>query len=238
MERYRGPDAAAALVAPVEGGGGRDVEDGGDEHQRLRQGELPDVVEREGRDADRPGQGAAAAAQRAVYEAAEEHLLHYRPEEDGDGHELIEALRDHGLYGLVVRRAQALGQQEVYDRAEHQAQRELQRVGPEDRDEEGPGRVERPVEARAQEAPAEEKPAAPAPAGTQGAVSVDAPMPGTILDVKTSVGASVNAGDVLVILEAMKMENEIVAPQAGTIASVNVSKGDSVEAGQVIITMN
>lgn len=80
--------------------------------------------------------------------------------------------------------------------------------------------------------------AAPAPAGSEGSVKVDAPMPGTILDVKVSTGASVNAGDVLCILEAMKMENDIVAPQAGTIASISVSKGDSVEAGQVIITMN
>ena len=63
-------------------------------------------------------------------------------------------------------------------------------------------------------------------------------MPGTILDVKVSAGSSVSSGQVLCILEAMKMENEIVAPQAGTVSSVNVNKGDSVEAGQVIITMN
>lgn len=82
--------------------------------------------------------------------------------------------------------------------------------------------------------------AAPAPAaqGTAGSVKVEAPMPGTILDVKVSVGDSVSSGSVLCILEAMKMENEIVAPQDGTVASVNVSKGDSVEAGQVIITLN
>ena len=85
-------------------------------------------------------------------------------------------------------------------------------------------------------APAPE--AKPAATGSEGAVKVDAPMPGTILDVKVSVGASVNSGEVICILEAMKMENEIVAPQAGTVSSVNVSKGDSVEAGQVIVTMN
>lgn len=88
--------------------------------------------------------------------------------------------------------------------------------------------------------PAPAPAAAPVPAaqGTAGSVKVEAPMPGTILDVKVSVGDSVSSGSVLCILEAMKMENEIVAPQDGTVASVNVSKSDSVEAGQVIITLN
>lgn len=94
-----------------------------------------------------------------------------------------------------------------------------------------------PVQAAAP-TPAPAAAPAPAPSGTAGSVKVDAPMPGTILDIKVSVGATVSSGDVLVILEAMKMENEIVAPQNGTIASINVSKGDSVEAGQVIVTMN
>lgn len=80
--------------------------------------------------------------------------------------------------------------------------------------------------------------AAPAASGSQGGVKVEAPMPGNILDVKVSVGAAVTGGQVLCILEAMKMENEIVSPQDGTVASVNVSKGDSVEAGQVIITLS
>ena len=62
-------------------------------------------------------------------------------------------------------------------------------------------------------------------------------MPGNILDVKVSNGTAVKAGQVLVILEAMKMENEIVAPQDGTVASINVNKGDTVEAGQTIITL-
>ena len=59
-----------------------------------------------------------------------------------------------------------------------------------------------------------------------------------ILDVKVAAGASVKAGDVLVILEAMKMENEIVAPQDGTVASVNVNKGDTVNSGDVLVSMN
>ena len=93
-------------------------------------------------------------------------------------------------------------------------------------------------------APAAKPAAAPAPAakpaasGAEGAVKVEAPMPGTILDVKTSVGASVKSGDVLCILEAMKMENDIVAPADGTVASIAVNKGDSVEAGQIIVTLN
>lgn len=78
--------------------------------------------------------------------------------------------------------------------------------------------------------------AAPAPAAA-GSVKVDAPMPGNILDVKVSNDTAVKAGQVLVILEAMKMENEIVAPQDGTVASINVNKGDTVEAGQTIVTL-
>ena len=92
-----------------------------------------------------------------------------------------------------------------------------------------------PVAPKAAPAPA----AAPkAAAGAAGAVAVKAPMPGNILDVKVAAGASVKAGDVLVILEAMKMENEIVAPQDGTVASVNVNKGDTVNSGDVLVSMN
>ena len=81
--------------------------------------------------------------------------------------------------------------------------------------------------------------AAPAaPAGAAGSVTVTAPMPGNILDVKVKAGDSVKAGDTLLILEAMKMENEISAPQDGTIASVNVRKGDVVNSGDLLCTMN
>lgn len=83
-------------------------------------------------------------------------------------------------------------------------------------------------------------PAAPSsvPAESIGTVKIEAPMPGNILDVKVSVGDTVSNGQVLCILEAMKMENDISATQDGTVASINVSKGDSVEAGQVILTLN
>lgn len=95
--------------------------------------------------------------------------------------------------------------------------------------------VAAPVQAPAPQAAPTPK-AAPAPAGA-GSVKVDAPMPGNILDIKVSNGAAVKAGQVLCVLEAMKMENDIVAPQDGTVASINVNKGDSVEAGQTIITL-
>lgn len=106
--------------------------------------------------------------------------------------------------------------------------------------EEGTGSVSAPAAAPVAAAPAAAPKAAPAPAASAsaGSVKVEAPMPGTILDVKTSVGASVTNGQVLCILEAMKMENDIVAPQDGTVASININKGDSVEAGQVIITLS
>ena len=78
----------------------------------------------------------------------------------------------------------------------------------------------------------------PAPAGAQGATKVNSPMPGTILDVKVSAGQSVKKGDVICVLEAMKMENDIPAPADGVIASVNVQKGASVSAGDVLATLN
>ena len=81
--------------------------------------------------------------------------------------------------------------------------------------------------------------AAPAaPAAPAGSVTVAAPMPGKILAVKASVGQAVKKGDVILVLEAMKMENDIVAPQDGTIATINAAAGDSVEAGAVIATLN
>lgn len=73
--------------------------------------------------------------------------------------------------------------------------------------------------------------------GAQGGIKVNAPMPGKILSVKAEVGQAVEKGEVIVILEAMKMENEVVAPEAGTIATI-CSAGESVEAGAVIATLN
>lgn len=82
-------------------------------------------------------------------------------------------------------------------------------------------------------APAAKPAAAPVGAGTK----VNAPMPGTILDVKVQAGQSVKRGQVLVILEAMKMENEIQAPCDGKITGVNVRKGDSVETAALLCTI-
>ena len=86
-------------------------------------------------------------------------------------------------------------------------------------------------------APAPKAAPAAAPAAA-GSVAVTAPMPGKILGVKASAGQAVKRGQVLLILEAMKMENEIVAPQDGTVASINVAVGDSVEPGATLATLN
>ena len=108
--------------------------------------------------------------------------------------------------------------------------------------EEGTGAVAAaaPVAAAPKAAPAPKAaaPKAAAPAGAQGGVKVNAPMPGKILGIKVSAGQAVKKGDVLLVLEAMKMENEIVAPQDGTVASVNTSVGEQVEAGAVLATLN
>lgn len=91
--------------------------------------------------------------------------------------------------------------------------------------------------------PAAPKPAAPAqkpaaPAGNAGANAVKAPMPGNILKVNVKVGDNFRKGDVLCVLEAMKMENEIMAPQDGTVASVAVSAGTTVASDAVLLTFN
>lgn len=79
---------------------------------------------------------------------------------------------------------------------------------------------------------------AAAPAATSGAGTVvSAPMPGSIFDIKVKAGDSVAAGQVLMILEAMKMENEIVAPQAGVVQSISVAKGQQVTQGDSLVTL-
>ena len=72
----------------------------------------------------------------------------------------------------------------------------------------------------------------------EGAVKVTAPMPGKILSIQTAEGRRVKRGEPLVILEAMKMENEIVAPEDGVVASVHISTGDVVEAGDVLLSLD
>ena len=98
-------------------------------------------------------------------------------------------------------------------------------------------------------APAPAAPAAPAvetapsaapaaaPAVTGAGEKVDAPMPGTILKVNVATGQTVQEGDLLVILEAMKMENEIFAPKGGTVTQVLVEKGASVNTGDVLVVI-
>lgn len=90
--------------------------------------------------------------------------------------------------------------------------------------------------APAAQAPAAPKAAAPQPVA-EGGETVVAPMPGTVFDIKVSVGDTVNNGDCVIILEAMKMENEIMAPCAGKVLSINVNKGASVNSGDVLVVI-
>ena len=88
-------------------------------------------------------------------------------------------------------------------------------------------------------APAPAAPAAPAaPVAAVAGEAVIAPMPGNILKVNVTAGQAVKEGDVLVVLEAMKMENEIMAPKSGTVAQVLVQKGSSVDTGATLIVLN
>lgn len=97
-----------------------------------------------------------------------------------------------------------------------------------------------PAPKAAPAAPAAKSAPAPAaaPAGAAGKIKVVAPMPGKIVAVKASVGEAVKKGQVILVLEAMKMENDVVAPEDGTVAGINVDSGSAVEAGQVLATLN
>jgi len=77
-----------------------------------------------------------------------------------------------------------------------------------------------------------------APTGGPGGSKVKAPMPGSVLEVKVSVGDEVSEGDVLLVLEAMKMENELTAAQAGTVSEVLVKKGDTVNSGDPLVVLS
>lgn len=77
-----------------------------------------------------------------------------------------------------------------------------------------------------------------APAAAASGEPVTSPMPGTILNVPVKVGQAVKTGDVLVVLEAMKMENEIKAAKDATVASIAVSKGEAVNTGTVLVTLS
>ena len=80
--------------------------------------------------------------------------------------------------------------------------------------------------------------AAPAAAAPVAGEAVTAPMPGNILKVNVTAGQAVKEGDLLCVLEAMKMENEIFAPKAGTVAQVLVQKGSTVDTGATMVVLN
>lgn len=86
-------------------------------------------------------------------------------------------------------------------------------------------------------APAAAAPAAPAAAGIAAGEVIKAPMPGNVLKINVAQGQSVKEGDVLVILEAMKMENEITATKSGSVAQIVVAKGAVVETGSPLVVI-
>lgn len=95
-----------------------------------------------------------------------------------------------------------------------------------------------PAAAAAPKAAPAAAPKAAAPKAAAGAAAINAPMRGTIVDVKVKVGDKVSNGTVVAVLEAMKMENDIVSDKDGVVASICVNKGDSVETGAAVVTLN
>lgn len=93
-----------------------------------------------------------------------------------------------------------------------------------------------PVAAAPTAAPVAAAPAAAAPVAAGEAIS--SPLPGVILQVKVNAGQTVKAGDILVIIEAMKMENEVLAPRDGTVAQVVTAKGATVNTGDTLVVLN
>jgi biotin carboxyl carrier protein len=94
-----------------------------------------------------------------------------------------------------------------------------------------------PASAAPRATPGSPAPAAGASAAQAGATTVKAPMPGTLLSYKVAVGQAVRRGEVLLILEAMKMENEIVAPADGVVKALNASEGASVNTGDALVEL-
>ena len=100
------------------------------------------------------------------------------------------------------------------------------------------GAVSAPRSAQAVKAPAPAEAPKKAEAKASGRLSIVAPMPGKILSVKVKPGDAVKRGQAIMVLEAMKMENEIVAPEDGVVASVEVAAGSSVESGALLASIN